>query len=239
MIKRKYSYPILILLLGLLIFTQVGFAEEAKDVTKVNISHNIQRSFKPEVANINVEVWSLEKELEEAYTKTTESMNEVTASLDDFDDLTYSTTSFSVNQRYVEEEDDKRELYYEVSTMVKVETTNLDQLGTVIQDVISKGATNIRGISYGLTNPEKAKNQVIKEGIAELKTKADVIKESLPKESFEIKKIDINDHYNIYNYNYGVMRTESAGAGQSLPAPEISPQNVNINVNFNVEIWYK
>ena len=238
--KNKYYKIALFLLVGLLIFTQVGIAKEHEDVTKVNISHRIQREFKPEVANINVEVWTLDKELDTAYSKTTASMNEVIDILKTFENLTYSTTSFSVNQRYMDQDNDKkRELYYEVSTMVKVETTNLDQLGNVIQQVIAKGATNIQGISYGLKNPEEAKNKVIREGIKQIMNKAEVIKESLQKESYEIARLDINDNYSIYNYNYGVMRSEAKGAGTALPVPEIAPQDVNINVNFSAEIWYK
>ncbi len=240
MYKNKKYKIVLFLIICLLVFTQVGLAKEDEDVTKVNISHRIQREFKPEVANINVEVWTLDQDLDAAYSKTTESMNEVIKILKTFDDLTYSTTSFSVNQRYMDKNNDKkRELYYEVSTMVKIETTNLDQLGNIIERVISKGATNIQGISYGLKNSEEAKNKVIQEGIKEIMTKAEVIKESLQKESYSIARVDINDNYNIYNYNYGVVRSEAKGMGSSMPVPEIAPQDVNINVNFNAEIWYK
>lgn len=238
-INKRYQL-VLFILIGLLIFTQVGITKEKEDVTKVNISHRIQREFKPEVANINVEVWTLDKDLDTAYSKTTESMNEVINILKTFTDLTYSTTSFSVNQRYMDEDNDKkRELYYEVSTLVKVETSNLDELGNIIERVIAKGATNIQGISYGLENPEEAKNKVIEAGIKEIMIKAEVVKESLGKESFSIARLDINDNYNIYNYDYGVMRSEAKGTGAALPVPEIAPQDVNINVNFNAEIWYK
>ena len=237
-IKKRYYLFLSIVLLGLLFFGQVVYAEGAVNLTKVNISHRIQRAFKPEKANINVEVWTMDKELENAYTKTTESMNEVIDILKTFENLTYSTTTFSVNQRYVENEENKRELYYEVSTMVKVETENLDELGNVIERVISKGATNIRGISYGLKNPEEAKNQVIQAGIEEIKAKAAVIKESLGKESYRIARLDINDNYSIFNYNYDVMRSEAMGVRETMPVPEIAPQDVNINVNFSVEIEY-
>jgi uncharacterized protein YggE len=239
LIFKKKRFLVVLVIIGVLIFSQIGFAENNNEITKVNLSHRIQRQFKPEIANINVEVWTLDKELEVAYTKTTESMNEVIDILKTFEGLTYSTTTFSVNQRYMENEKDKRELYYEVSTMVKIETENLDELGNVIERVISKGATNIRGISYGLKDPEKAKNQVIQEGIKEIQSKAEIIKESLNKENFRIAKLDINDNYSIYNYNYNVMRSDVMGAGEAMPVPEIAPQDVNINVNFNVEIECK
>lgn len=219
-----------------LVFSQAVIAGEEDQVTEVNLSHKIERAFEPEVANINVEVWSQKKDLETAYSNTTNRMNNVIKALKEFEDLSYNTSTFNVNQRQIEE-NKERVLYYEVTTMIKVETDNLEQLGDVIERVVTIGATNIKGISYGLEHPEKAKNEVIKEGIKQIENKAEVIKESLDKESYKISKLDINDNYSIYNYR--ISRSETVSSQKSLPVPEISPQDVNINVNFNVKLELK
>ncbi len=232
------SYALILFFVFLLLFTQTGLAAEEADITEVNISHRIERMFSPEKANINVEAWSMKKDLEEAYTDATNRMNNVIQVLKTFENVTYTTSTFSVNQRYVNEGEDKRnELYYEVSTLIKVETDNLDQLGNIIERVVSMGATNIRGISYGLKYPEKAKNKVIKDGIKEIEEKALIIQESLGKESYNIAQLDINDNYNFFNYSYTTRSDMSAQ--ESLPVPEIAPEDVRINVSFSVKLEYK
>lgn len=236
---KNYFSVILLILVSLLFFSTVSTAEDTETITTVNLSHRIQREYKPEIANINVEVVNSDQDLDTAYSKTTTDMNEVVKILKTFKEVSFSTTTFNVNQSYIKNEDKKRELFYEVSTMIKIETDNLDELGKVIERVVAKGATDIRGISYGLKNPEEAKNEVIQKAIEEIFKKAEVIKESLNKDSFEFVKLNINDNYSIYDYNYGVMRSEAVGTGNSRPVPEITPQDVNVNVNISVEIEYK
>lgn len=236
--KIKKCLYLLLVVLFVLTFSQVTLGAEQVNQTEINISHQIERQFKPEIAKVNVEVWALKKDLKDAYSEATVNMNEVIKEIKGFDDLTYTTSSFSVGQKYVEE-NKKQALYYEVSTMIKIETDNLEQLGDIIQTVISKGATNIRGISYGLKYPEKAKNKVIKDGIKEIYEKAEVILTSLKMESYQIVRLDINEGYSLYNYNYNVARSQDLGSKEALPVPEISPQDVNINVNFNVKLLYK
>src|SRR6056297_1100648 len=116
------SYALVLFFVFLLLFTQTGLAADEANITEVNISHRIERMFSPEKANINVEAWSMKKDLEEAYTDATNRMNNVIQVLKTFENVTYTTSTFSVNQRYINEGEDKRnELYYEVSTLIKVE----------------------------------------------------------------------------------------------------------------------
>lgn len=218
-----------------IIFSQAVNVNAQAKTTEVNINHRIEKTFKPEVANIKVEVWSQNKDLETAYSDTTRRMNSSIKAVKEFEDLTYTTTTFSVNQKYIEENNEKVK-YYEVSTIIKIETENLNQIGKIIERAVKIGGTNIKGISYGLKYPERAKNIVIKKGIKQIKEKAKIITESLDKVNYRIVKMDVNDNYNIYNYNHRMIGSDSMEAQESLPTPEISPQDVNVNVNFNVKI---
>jgi len=237
--KKNNNYVLLIFfLIAFITFSQAVNVNAQTETTEVNISHRIEETFKPETANINIEVWSQKRELEAAYSDTTNRMNSTIEALKEFENLTYTTTTFSVNQRFLEE-NKERVKYYEVSTMIKIEIENLKQLGNVIERVVAVGGTNIKGISYGLKNPEQAKNKVIQKGIEQIKEKADIIKESLDKVSYRIMKLDVNDNYSVYNYSYSMLRSNTMGTQESLPVPNISPQDVNINVNFNVKVELK
>ena len=237
--KKNNNYVLLIFfLIAFITFSQAVNVNAQTETTEVNISHRIEETFKPETANINIEVWSQKRELEAAYSDTTNRMNSTIEALKEFENLTYTTTTFSVNQIFLEE-NKERVKYYEVSIMIKIETDNLKQLGNIIERVVAVGGTNIKGISYGLKNPEEAKNKVIQKGIEQIKEKADIIKESLDKVSYRIMKLDINDNYSVYNYSYSMLRSNTMGTQESLPVPNISPQDVNINVNFNVKVELK
>ena len=237
--KKNNNYVLLIFcLIAFITFSQAVNVNAQTEATEVNISHRIEETFKPETANINIEVWSQKRELEAAYSDTTNRMNSTIEALKEFENLTYTTTTFSVNQIFLEE-NKERVKYYEVSIMIKIETDNLKQLGNIIERVVAVGGTNIKGISYGLKNPEEAKNKVIQKGIEQIKEKADIIKESLDKVSYRIMKLDINDNYSVYNYSYSMLRSNTMGTQESLPVPNISPQDVNINVNFNVKVELK
>jgi len=235
--NRRKIFNVMFVVFILITFTQITYANQDEQIIVVNLSHRIERSFRPETATINLEVWTLNKDLKEAYTETTNRMNQVIKTLKSFENVTYKTQNFSINQRYIEE-DKKRVLYYEVSTIIEAETDNLTQLGNIIERAVSNQATDIKGIKYGLKYSEKAKNQVIKVGIEEIKDKAEVIKESLKKDNYKIARLDINDSYNIYNYSFETTRSKLSNDTQSLPIPEISPKDVNIYVNFNVKIEY-
>jgi len=148
--KKNNNYVLLIFfLIAFITFSQAVNVNAQTETTEVNISHRIEETFKPETANINIEVWSQKRELEDAYSDTTNRMNSTIEALKEFENLTYTTTTFSVNQRFLEE-NKERVKYYEVSTMIKIEIDNLKQLGNVIERVVAVGGTNIKGISYGL-----------------------------------------------------------------------------------------
>jgi uncharacterized protein YggE len=72
---------------------------------------------------------------------------------------------------------------YTASNMVRVKLMNLSRLGTFMRDVLDQGATNINGVHFGLSNPEKtadeARTKAVEDAVRQATLLADAAKVKL------------------------------------------------------------
>src|SRR5215211_3388693 len=80
------------------------------------------------------------------------------------------TSNFSINPTYAS--DGRQVTGYHVSNMVTVKIRQLDQAGTLLDQVVQAGANSIQGISFSVENPEALLDQARKAAIENARARA-------------------------------------------------------------------
>lgn len=139
------------------------------------------------------------------------------------------TDSFTIYPEYYYPNDKEPTLLgYKTVYGLKVITSNIDQVGTILDSSIKAGANRINNIEFGLSDEkmEEAKIKVIKEAIKVAQVKANAMAEA---GNLRIGKISqITEYsYNIIPYN----RALGADLKSSIVVP---PEDVQISATVSV-----
>jgi uncharacterized protein len=81
------------------------------------------------------------------------------------------TSNFSINTRY--DNDGRRVVGYQVSNIVSVTIRNLEQTGTLLDQVVQIGANRVYGINFGVDDPSELLAQARDKAVADARDKAE------------------------------------------------------------------
>ncbi len=81
------------------------------------------------------------------------------------------TSNFSINTRY--DNDGRRVVGYQVSNIVSVTIRNLEQTGTLLDQVVQVGANRVYGINFGVDDPSELLAQARDKAVADARSKAE------------------------------------------------------------------
>jgi uncharacterized protein len=83
------------------------------------------------------------------------------------------TVSYNINPQYDQRDQNQVLRGYQVQNLVEVKSTNVGALGSLLDDVVSAGATRIFGIRFEASNMETLKNQARDQAMQNARAKAD------------------------------------------------------------------
>jgi uncharacterized protein YggE len=91
------------------------------------------------------------------------------------------TLNFSVYPEYVTDDrgENPRVRGYRVTNQVSLKTRRLDAVGTLIDAALEAGANRVEGISFGLSNPQAAEAEALREAVQRARASAETIAASL------------------------------------------------------------
>ena len=124
---------------------------------------------------------------------------------------------------------------YQVSETLTVKVTDTSKAGTILAGVGSKGASNVSGLSFTVSNQDALQEQAQQKAIAEAQGKAQALAKSLGVQLVGIVSFNENNN-NVGIYPMAFATNASAG-GASAPAPEI-PAGQN-TIKDDVTITYE
>lgn len=67
---------------------------------------------------------------------------------------------------------------YRVSNQVRVKVVELDNLGSILDEVVVNGANSVQGISFDVDNPEQAQREALKDAVRNAREKAELLAEA-------------------------------------------------------------
>jgi uncharacterized protein YggE len=131
----------------------------------------------PNVVRITLGVDVFDQSLANAQAEAARRMDAVVSKLkaDGIADTDIRTVSYNVTPQYEQQGNPNQPVLrgYQVQNMVQIKSTNVGGMGTLLDDVVSSGATRISGITFESDNMEALKNQARDQAMANARAKAE------------------------------------------------------------------
>ena len=102
---------------------------------------------------------------------------------------------------------------YNASSTLAVKVTDMQIVGSVIDEAFRAGANTLNGISFSASDTQEARSESLKAAVEDAKAKAEVLAEA---SGLKIKGIEIISEGNVVSYdnsvgNFSAKRMEAAG----------------------------
>ncbi|MFW5976647.1 MAG: SIMPL domain-containing protein [Bacillota bacterium] len=239
---RKISFVVILILiiLSVWIFAQGANLQSRlkapesseNDATEITLRNTEEKEFSPDIANLILGVETEGEDLEAVLEENSEKMEIVTEELESKEDLSIDTSNFSIN---TVNDEDREELSYMVQNQIKIETSNIDELGLIIQTAVENGANRVNSINYLLEDRQEAEKEVTDLALNRLEEKSEFVAQNLGKEEIKLDSLEINDEFfrgsNNIRYEVRDMNRETGAV------PPVSPENIRVQVE--VEAVYR
>jgi len=236
--NKEFMITVNMLLLGLVVGLSLAtlnvLNEEKEDELKLDVSKSVEREIEPDKGKVVFSIVSLNYDTEKALEENSVINNRIIEQYKNKEGIEISTTRYTLREkREWNKETQKSEFVgYEVYNTLAIETSNIEEMGDYISDVIDMGANRIESISYELSEEKKKEfyKEMLKEGVNEARKEAEILADMMDKEVDEI--IDIQPSQMNYPpiYFRGNVIMESAKAN----APELALEKQTITLNVNV-----
>ena len=133
---------------------------------------------KPDMASITTGVQSEAPRARDALDDNNDDMAKIMTSLNSagLQERDITTTQFSVQPRYQHFKNGRaaKVIGYRVTNSLRITARNLEQLGSILDRLVTLGSNRISGISFGLSDPDKAMNAARKEAMRKALDKAEL-----------------------------------------------------------------
>jgi uncharacterized protein YggE len=123
---------------------------------------------------------------------------------------------------------------WRASQTLKVKTTDMDKVGTIVDVAVTNGANQINNINFGLSEEKEQeyKKEALAEATRNAKSKAETIAESLGVSLGKIKTVSESSfQYRPYVY---AMEAKAAGAAAVEEAAVVMPQDVSVTARISL-----
>jgi|WetSurMetagenome_2_1015567.scaffolds.fasta_scaffold30903_5 uncharacterized protein len=192
---------------------------------------------KPDFAQVQVGVVTEALTAAEALKKNNEAMSQLIVMIRKrgIEDRDLQTVQFNVSPRYKydkNQQEPPKITGYQVTNEVHVKVRNLLALGAFLDETVSMGANQVRGISFGVAEPAKLLDEARKMAVADAQHRAAIYAEAA---GVKIgKPIRIEEQAGGRPGPYPVMRMDAAAASAVPVAPGEQTFSVTVTVSYAI-----
>jgi hypothetical protein len=192
---------------------------------------------KPDFAQIQVGVVTEAVTAAEALRKNNEAMSQLIVMIRKrgIEDRDLQTVQFNVSPRYKydkNQQEPPKITGYQVTNEVHVKVRNLTTLGAFLDETVSLGANQVRGISFGVAEPAQLMDEARKRAIADAQRRARVYAEAAGLKLG--KPIRIDEQAGGRPGPYPAARMEAAAASAVPVAPGEQTFSVTVTVSYAI-----
>lgn len=189
---------------------------------------------RPDTATVQIGVETEGATSQDALAKNTEQAQAIQQKLKELgvDEKDIQTNNFSVYPTYGQ--DGRQITGYQVGNSVSVKIRNLDQSGTLLDQVVQAGANSIYGISFGVENPEDLLNQAREQAVQDARVRAEQLARASGGSLGQVLVITENIGSTPIPMPLADRAMEAA-AGQAVPV-EPGEQSFSMNVQVTFEL---
>ncbi len=207
-------------------------------VRTVNVNGIGQVFLQPDIAYIYIGVHTEDPTAEEAVRANTEKTKSVTETIKKagVDPKDIKTTNFSIypSQQYSPEGAVSGTVYM-VDNTVYVTVRNLDELGKLLDDVVSAGANSINSIQFDVADKTQAVKEARAKAVEDAKTQA---KELADAAGITLGEIYTISFYDNSPYPSPMMYGKGGGSGFVAEAAQVPIQPGELTIAVTVNIAY-
>jgi hypothetical protein len=143
------------------------------------------------------------------------------------------TINFSVNAERRATSGGDTIIGYVASNMVRVTIRKIDQVGAILDAVVTAGANQIYGISFGLSDPDSLMNEARNKAVANARAKAEGLAKAAGVKLGKV--ITINESFGVVSPRGDMMAAPMAEA-RSVPIETGETQvTAQVQVTFAIE----
>lgn len=154
------------------------------------------------------------------------------------EELTTSSYNIYSSNQILERgtKDEKIVTTYKVQNRLKITTTNLDNVGKIVDVAIDAGANQVQGIQFDIKNKQDMKLQALKNAVTQAKAKAEVMADVAGIHLGGL--VSMNENYGSYApmVDYGAMTLRADVANMSTTA--INPGQIEVSASVSLNFWY-
>ncbi len=192
---------------------------------------------KPDFAQVQVGVVTEGATAAEALRKNNEAMSQLIVLIRKrgIEDRDVQTTQFNVTPRYKydkAQQEPPKIAGYQVTNEVHVKVRDMTRLGAFLDETVSSGANQVRGISFGVAEPARLMDEARRKAMADAQRRAQVYAEAA---GVKIgKPIRISEQPSARPGPYPVARMEAAAVSSVPVAPGEQTFTVNVTVSYAI-----
>ncbi len=200
-------------------------------------------SGRPDMAMVSTGVVSEAKTARAALSANTKAMNEVVSWLksNGIADKDIQTSGFSVQPRYTQphansngERPPPRIVGYTVSNQVTIRVREIDQLGTILDHVVTSGSNRVNGISFAFSNADEMLDQARALAMADAIRKAGIYTGAA---KIGLGRITAISEIGGYRPQPQMMRMQARAMESGAPVPvEAGEQTLRMQINVSWEL---
>ena len=236
--KKLSAFAVLVLA----VFTSFAAIAQTSDLTgvrppSITVAGTGESHGKPDFAQVQVGVVTEALTAAEALRKNNEAMSQLIIMIRKrgIEDRDLQTVQFNVSPRYKydkTQQEPPKIAGYQVTNEVHVKVRNLTTLGAFLDETVSLGASQVRGISFGVTEPAKLLDEARRKAVADAQNRARVFAEAAGVKLG--KPLRIDEQAGGRPGPYPMARMDAAAASTVPVAPGEQTFSVTVTVSYAI-----
>ena len=227
----------------LLVIALIGLTgcQQEKEEQTLNVQGNSELTFDPDEAEVWAGISIVKDTAEEAQSEANKVVNAIIDGLRykgiSEDDIETERLNLREERTWTKDEGQKV-IGWRATQTLKVKTTDLTKVGTIVDVAVNNGANQINNINFGLSEEKEQeyKKQALSEAAKNAKEKAEILAESLGAKLGKIKTVtESNFYYRPYMY----AMEETVGLDAVKEAATVMPSDVKVTANVNIVYYLK
>ncbi|MBW2966705.1 SIMPL domain-containing protein [Candidatus Woesearchaeota archaeon] len=221
------------IIFAVLIVALIGLAGCQQQGNVINVDGNSEITVDPDEAEVWAGVSVVDVSADLAQEEVNKIINDIVDGLRykgiSEDDM--STERLSIYEERRWEEGKSKVVGWRATQILKIKTTDMNKVGTIVDVAVDNGANQIQNINFGLSSEKEAeyKKQAIAEATKNAKEKAETIADSLGVRLGKIKTVSTSDYY-YRPYAYAMEK--ASGDEAVAEAAVVMPGDVTVTARI-------
>ncbi len=214
---------------------------DMENKTLLTLSGSAERDVEPNLVKFNVGVETINENAEISASENAEIMVNIKQALIDsgIPEKNIKTNYYYINREYIYPKEDVLPVVkYKTTHSLLVETTQINEIGKIIDSCVQAGANNVGNVQFTLDDEtmNEIKKELVSEAIENARDKANSMASDLSQKVVKVKSMNTNtDYYINYNYYNRLLETDLISAGKV--DTEIFMDDIKVTAHVNAEYY--